>query len=250
MDSGSGFLDGRVRSGTATTRDRWWFLHAALPALLFAVLFTAFSLGGDRAVAHALHDPSAGWWLDPGRPISKWLYRGERGVIMAVVLASLGVLVAGTWRASARRWRRPVSFLLLCLAATSGLVSLGKHATNVDCPRALIDYGGRFAQVGLLDDRPDAWPRARCFPAGHSGAAFSLVSLYFLLGAVQPRWRWAGLAAGLGLGLAFASTQWARGMHFPSHDLCSAAIAWAVALGAYTALYRRRLWNVHAPAAD
>ena len=41
----------------------------------------------------------------------------------------------------------------------------------------------------------------------------------------------------------WGATQWARGMHFPSHDLVSAAIAWAVAVCAYTAAYRRRLRN-------
>ena len=251
MDSGSGFVYGQAQSGAATARERWWLLHAAVPALLFATLFAVMHLGGgDRAVARAFHDPSAGWWLDPDLPVSQWLYRSERALIMAAVLVGLGVLAAGFWHAGARRWRRPVSYLLLCFAATGGLVSLGKHTTNVDCPRALVDYGGRLAHVGLLEDRPDALPRARCFPAGHSGAALSLVSLYFLLGALQPRWRWAGLAVGLGLGLTFASTQWARGMHFPSHDLFSAAIAWAVALAAYTALYRRRLWDGNAPAAD
>ena len=94
--------------------------------------------------------------------------------------------------------------------------------------------------------RSDAWPRAQCFPAGHSSGGYAWVALYFVL---AGRRRWAGLAIGLGLGLAFGATQWARGMHFPSHDVVSAAVAWAVALGAYAGLYGKQAGNADAPAA-
>ena len=219
----------------------WWLRHAMAPALAFACLFALMRLAGDAAVAGLLYEPSSGWLLDPRWPLSRVLYQSQRVVIGTGVLAGLALLVAGFWHGGARRWRRSVSYVLLCLAVTTGLASLGKHVTNVDCPRALAEYGGRLPSIGLLEDRPDAWPRAECFPAGHSSAAFSLVSLFFVLSAVRPRWRWRGLSAGLVLGLAFAATQWARGMHVPSHDAASAALAWVVALGAYTALYRRRL---------
>jgi membrane-associated PAP2 superfamily phosphatase len=223
--------------------DRWWIAHAGIPLLLvLPILFWVLHVGGgDRALADALYDVAAQRWrLDPHEPASRLLYGAERALMIGAVLAGLGMLAAGLWYRGARRWRRPVSYLLLCFAAT-------KHATNVDCPRALADYGGRYPAIGLLEDRPDDWARAQCFPAGHSSAGFAWVALYFAWG---PRRRWAGLAAGLALGLAFAATQWARGMHFPSHDLVSAAVAWAVALGAYAGPYRRQLGDSDAPAAD
>jgi membrane-associated PAP2 superfamily phosphatase len=248
MDSGS-FRPAALAAATNTRN--WWLLHAGLPALAFMALFVALQRGGDAAMAHALYDASAGWPLDPQLPGSKLLYGGERVVVGAAVVVALGLMLAGFWHDGARQWQRSTGFVLVCLAVTLGLVAVGKHATNVDCPRALADYGGRYPFTGLFDDRPDAWPRSECFPAGHSSAGFAFVSLYFVLGAIRPRLRWAGLAAGLGFGVACAATQWARGMHFPSHDACSAAIAWAVALATYTALYRRRLRDArHAPAAD
>jgi membrane-associated PAP2 superfamily phosphatase len=228
---------------------RWWIAHAGLPLLLFVAAFGLLHVGGgDRALAGVLYDAAAGRWrLDLREPLSQALYDFERGLVMAAVLAGLAVLMAGFWHRGARRWRRPVAYLLLCFAATTGLVSLGKHATNVDCPRALLDYGGRYPATGLLEDRPDAWPRAQCFPAGHSSAGFAWVALYFTL---ARGWRPAGLGAGIALGLAFAATQWARGMHFPSHDVVSAALAWTIALGAYVAWYRRPPGEADAPAAD
>ena len=50
--------------------------------------------------------------------------------------------------------------------------------------------------------------------------------------------RWM-LAAAIAVGLAFSIGQEARGAHFLSHDLTSAAIVWFVQLGLYS-WYRRR----------
>ena len=219
----------RAMNGTQT----FWLTHALIPVLLCAGLAAAIQLGGwDWALADALFDPAARrWLLDPA--LGKALHGGERGLIGAVTLTTLAALA---WRT----WRRPASYLLVCLVFSGAVASFGKHVTAVDCPKDLPAYGAR----------PDA-RGGGCFPAGHSSTAFALVALYFLLRERRPRWRWAGLATGLALGLGFAATQWARGMHVPSHDLASATIAWAIALGAYTAVYRRRLWDSsHAPAAD
>ncbi len=210
----------------------WWLTHALMPVLLCVGLAAVFHFGNwDRAVAGAFYDSAGQTWLLDGPP-GRALHGAQRLFIAAVVVTALALLTL-------RRWRRPASYLLVCLALTTSLVSLGKHATRVECARDLAEYGGSHRRGG------------QCFPAGHSSAALSLVALYFLLGERRAAMRWVGLVVAVGLGLAFAATQWARGMHVPSHDLASAAIAWAVALGAYTALYRRRLWDPrHAPAAD
>jgi membrane-associated PAP2 superfamily phosphatase len=225
---------------------RWWLAHAAIPLLLLAAVFGLLHLaGGDNALEGSLYDAATGRWRLEAP--SQVLYGAERALVMCAVAAFLGVLVAGFWHRPARNWRRPVAYLLLCFAATTSLVSLGKHTTNVDCPRALLEYGGRYPSIGLLEDRPDGWPRAQCFPGGHSSAGFAWVALYF---ALAGGWRFVGLGAGVALGLAFAATQWARGMHIPSHDIASAAVAWMVALSVYAALYRKPPPTADAPAAD
>lgn len=220
-----------------------------VPALLALAAVLQWS-GADSAVAAALYDPTThAWLLEPRLPLSRLVYQAERALAIAAVLAGLAVLAAGRVHAGARRWRRPVAFLLACFAATTVLASAGKHVTNVDCPRALADYGGSRPAVGLFEDRPDDLPRAMCFPAGHASAAYAFVSLYFPPGAVPARRRRLGLAAALAAGLAFGATQWARGMHFPSHDAVTLAIAWAVAL-AVAAAFRARRPAAAADAAD
>lgn len=59
------------------------------------------------------------------------------------------------------------------------------------------------------------------------------MALYFFLLATRPRWRWVGLAVGVSLGVLFGATQQLRGAHFLSHDLWTAVICWACALGGY-----------------
>lgn len=239
-----------VEPGAAPLRAAARLAVAAWPAA--ALLFLAMLLqwtGADHAVASVLQEGAGGrWLLGSWTPLSKLLYQGERTLIYAVVLGLLGVIAASFRLPAFRQWRRPATFVLACFVVTTGLASFGKHVSNVDCPHALSDYGGSRPYVSLLGRRPADLPRAQCFPGGHSSAAFSFVSLYFLPGAL-PRRRRLGLAAALGLGFAFAFTQWARGMHFPSHDVTSLAIAWAVAAAASALFDRDRGPAGHAPAA-
>lgn len=233
-------MDAIARDELDTTTRAGGLAPVLLPPLFLLAIAVVLQWSGvDEAVARGFYDPVSGRWaLDPHQPLSRLLYHGERYLVFAAVLAILGVVVAGIGEPDERSLRRPLLYVLACLLATVGLVSLGKHTTNVDCPRALAEFGGSRPHVGLFEDRPDSLPRALCFPAGHSSSAFSFVSLFFLPVAMSARWRRRGLAVALGAGLAFAATQWARGMHFPSHDVVSAAVAWAVALATNAALYR------------
>jgi hypothetical protein len=56
---------------------------------------------------------------------------------------------------------------------------------------------------------------------------------YFLFRGSSPRRARLALAGGAGVGLLFAFGQEARGAHFISHDLASAALVWAIQLRLY-----------------
>ena len=61
---------------------------------------------------------------------------------------------------------------------------------------------------------------------------------YFVWRDRSPRLaRW-GLSIGVGVGILFSIGQEARGAHFVSHDLVSAAIVWGVQLALYCWLLR------------
>ena len=90
----------------------------------------------------------------------------------------------------------------------------------------------------LFDDRPDALPRGPAFPGSHASTGFSLMAFYFLLFDTRPRLARALLAAAIALGAVFSLGQQARGAHFLSHDLTSAALAWFLLLGLWWLMLR------------
>ena len=139
---------------------------------------------------------------------------------------------------SLRPGRRGAGFIVLAMMSSTLIVGGLKSVTNVDCPWDLAGFGGHNPYVALFADRPDALSRARCFPGAHSSSGFALVCFYFVYVDRSPRLaRWL-LAGAIAVGVAFSIGQEARGAHFLSHDLTSAAIVWFVQLGMYVWLRR------------
>lgn len=204
----------------------WWMPLAAFLALAAWLL----GLRGDLWLADHVYALQGGRW-----PLqSSWLAEAVLHVAGRKVSTAAwsGVVLAwlATWgRAPWRAWRRPLAYLALSIPASTGLVSLLKASSDLDCPWDLARYGGARAYHGLLDAY--VGPSAHCFPAGHASAGYAWLALFFFFAATRPAWRWRGLAAGAGLGLVFGIDQQLRGAHFLSHDLFTAMICWAVALG-------------------
>jgi membrane-associated PAP2 superfamily phosphatase len=96
--------------------------------------------------------------------------------------------------------------------------------------------------VHLFAERPNGLPRARCFPGGHSSSGFALFGLYFLCLKRSRRQALAALALAITIGGLFALGQEARGAHFLSHDIWSAAIVWFACLGVFSLGYRGQVW--------
>jgi len=228
----------------------------AVPVLLLVVL---------ASVLMGVHADQ--WWTD-----RVYAWEGHRWALKSNFIAEdvihllgrmlssvawVGVLLA--WIVARSRpglvyWRRPLAYLLVSTLLGTLLVVWIKSWSNVDCPWDITRYGGTREYVGLLSVRPPGMPRAACFPAGHASAGYSWMALYFFFLLTRPRWRWFGLAVGVSLGLLFGISQQLRGAHFVTHDLWTAAICWASALGVYMLFdakaRMRRLAGVAAEAGD
>lgn len=197
-------------------------------------------LHGDLVLGGLFYDAAAGSWIGRGRFWAETLVHD--GGAVAVRVIGLAALLAWTlgWRvARLAPHRRTLGYFVLALALSNGVAGVLKRITNVDCPWDLEPFGGAFPYVPLLADRPDSLRHAACFPGAHSASGFALLALYFVWRDCAPRKAWLGLAIGLGTGGVFAFAQQARGAHFLSHDLTSAALAWTVSLVLY-ALYQSR----------
>jgi membrane-associated PAP2 superfamily phosphatase len=230
------------------TDRRFWLQHAVWPLLLFllvAALAATTSL--DESVERAwAFNAQLGRFIGTGP--GEWWARELIHRTGGDVMRGLGLLLLLSWVATLgmetlRPWRRPASFMVLSIALGTGTVSLLKETTNVDCPQALAEFGGHHPYVHLLAPRPPALPQARCFPGGHSSSGFALFALYFLYLARSRRLARASLTLALVVGGVFAFGQEARGSHFLSHDIWSAAIVWFACLSTYTLIYRGKVWD-------
>lgn len=210
----------------------WW------PALAFLLAFALMEFGQfDRAVARTLfYDAQSGWigagagdwWArDVIHQAGRWLPRG------VAALAGFGWLASFRVRALAA-WRRELLYVFCGMALVIGLVGLTKELTNVDCPWDVTDFGGKNPYVPLFGDRPDGLKHAACFPAAHSSSGFALLAIYFALRGRLPGVARVAFFAAIGVGLIFAFGQEARGAHFLSHDVTSAAIAWLLLVWLYS----------------
>jgi membrane-associated PAP2 superfamily phosphatase len=199
-------------------------LHVWLPAAIFALAFFALIAWDlDRRVADAFfYDAGAHAWIGAG---SWWavtaIHAGGGWLVRAIGLGALLVLLLGARNVSLRPWREIARYVVLALALCPAIVAGLKLATDVNCPRDLPDYGGAATA---------AMP-GHCFPGSHASTGFSLMALYFALRDRRPQLARGLLAAGIAAGIVFSLGQQARGAHFLSHDLASAAIAWYVLLG-------------------
>ena len=226
----------------------FWLHHAVWPALLFALFVTvATATGLDESLARAwAFDLTSGQFIGAGG--GEWWAKDLIHSVGGLVIRTIGGVLLLLWGLSfrfrtLRRWRRPAGFVLLCAVLGAGAVGVLKETTNVACPWALAEFGGLEPYVRLFADRPDALPKAQCFPGGHSSSGFALFPLYFLwLGRNRRRARVA-LAAAVLVGGVFAFGQEARGAHFLSHDVWSAALLWFACVGVYAFGYKGELWE-------
>jgi membrane-associated PAP2 superfamily phosphatase len=235
--------------------DGFWISHGLLPALGFTfalAVFTALDL--DRRLAHAwFFDARAGGWVGMG-PGDWWAHRmlhdGGRWVVRGIAAVALACWLLSFTGGLFRPWRRAAAYVFVAMAVAVLLVGLLKAVSNVDCPWDLAGFGGERPYLPLLADRPDYLPRGRCFPGAHAASGFALLSLYFVARDFAPlaaRWM---LAAAVAVGATFSIGQQARGAHFLTHDLTSAAIVWFVQLALYRWMLDPRAERLNRSARD
>lgn len=214
------------RSGSTGMRTHLW-----APLIVFAIAFWALEYWVlDPVIARAWYfDEATARWLGSG-PGAWWardiLHTGGRWLVRGIAATALLLLALSFFVDRLRPWRKHAAFVALAMIVSTTLIGLLKTVTNVDCPWDLSGFGGHSPYVALFADRPDSLPRAQCFPGAHASSGFALVSFYFVFRDQRPRLaRWC-LGTALFVGVAFSIGQEARGAHFLSHDLVSAALVW------------------------
>jgi membrane-associated PAP2 superfamily phosphatase len=162
------------------------------------------------------------WAIPHEHPWGLWLaYDGPKATLIVFAVVTLGLALKRTvFGGDARRlW-----FNFACLAAVSLLCTQLRAVSHMATPLDLKLYGGAWDHLLLFQAKPAGYP-SHAFPAGHASGGFALICLYWSLPSARRNW---GLVLGLGLGLWMGLYQVARGEHFLSHTLATAALAWLV----------------------
>jgi len=221
--------------------------HAVLPGTVFlAGAWAGAFTGMDTWLARRwAFDAVTGRFIGTG-PGAWWAEQLIHGLGGAGIRIA-GLLLLLCWIFVRRNhawlcWQRPLDYAVSAVAICVILTGLLKATSNVDCPRVLEPFGGVRPYVHFFADRPDGLPRAHCFPGGHSASGFALFALYFMLRDRWQRLAQSVLVLAVATGTLFAIGQEARGAHFLSHDLWSAAIAWFTCLTLYSQAFHGQLW--------
>ncbi|MDW5377830.1 phosphatase PAP2 family protein [Halomonas sp. HP20-15] len=210
-------------------KDRPWLALGASWASFIALSIPYRHYAVDFTVADYLFNSEGNdWTLQHAWVTETLLHEGGRSFSELLAFLAIGGLITSFIRPSLRRWRRPLSYLVIAIAASTISIATLKQLISMDCPWDLARYGGELPFIGLFEMRPGNLPDSACFPAGHASAGYAWLALYFLFKATHPRWRWLGLAIGLAMGVAFGFAQQLRGAHFLSHDLWTLLICWTI----------------------
>ena len=206
----------------------------------FAV-FSEYS-GLDIAIARCFYDAQTqSWPLKSAFITGGILHTGGQDFVIVTMAAIFVVLVLSFFVKRLRRCRKGAAYLLVGTLISPAIIAVIKASTHIYMPSSLEIFGGDKPHVRLFDSAPPGLPVGHAFPGAHSSSGFAFFSLYFLLAFYKPKYRYHGLAFGLGLGVLFSITQELRGEHFLSHDLVSLVICWYCAWAVFHLMLHREL---------
>jgi membrane-associated PAP2 superfamily phosphatase len=212
---------------------RFWISHAWIPAAAFAAaLFVIAAFDLDRRIADGVFfDAVTGTWIGANRWWAVDLIHSGGALLVRIVgLAALSAWAASFFSTRLRNLRSAAGYVVLGLIVVTSTVGGLKQVTGVDCPRDIAAFGGNRPYAPLLAGGPDGQAQGHCYPGAHASSGFALMAFYFALRDRRPRLAGKLLAGAITIGVVFSIGQQARGAHFLSHDLTSAAIAWFLLL--------------------
>jgi len=222
---------------------RFWLNHVVYPFLVFCMLLLLFSITNldvtisDLFFNHTLHKWYYGesWWSVT--LIHIW---GKELIAAIFILSLLGLGLSFSFK-RLEDLRCIFVYIILTILLATGVVTLLKQYSNIDCPWDLSLFSGTRPYYDIFSDKPDNLAVGKCFPGGHSSGGFSLLFLYFLFLDYKKSYAYIGLFIGLTMGAIFGFGQLVRGAHFVSHDMTSAMICWLIALLLYKSFLHSRM---------
>ncbi len=131
---------------------------------------------------------------------------------------------------------REISYLLIILIAVPSTIALLKSVTYVSCPNHLTLFSGDLPYLNIWQNML-AKTDAKCFPAAHASAGFSLYGLVFIPTLYKYRYRIFEIVTVLGWTMGIYKMMF--GDHFFSHTLVSMLLSLTIACGLASVFFKR-----------
>jgi membrane-associated PAP2 superfamily phosphatase len=123
---------------------------------------------------------------------------------------------------------RQIAYLLITIIIVPTVIATLKSFTHVSCPNNLSLFNGDLSYLNLWQNILAKTP-AKCFPAAHASAGFSLYGLAFLPTLQKHRYKVFVIVTVLGWTMGLYKMSF--GDHFFSHTLVSMLLAWTITCG-------------------
>lgn len=131
---------------------------------------------------------------------------------------------------------REISYLLIVIIVVPTTVATLKSVTHVSCPNHLILFGSDLPYLNLWQNIMAQTP-AKCFPAAHASAGFSLYGLAFLPALHQYRYKIFEYVTAVGWTMGLYKMLF--GDHFFSHTLISMLLSLTIACALATVFFKK-----------
>ena len=135
---------------------------------------------------------------------------------------------------------REIGYLLIIIAIVPASIATLKGFTHVSCPNDLVIFNGDLPYLNLWQNIVAATP-ARCFPAAHASAGFSLYGLAFL--PTLKKYRYQIFTTVTVLGWTMGLYKMLFGDHFFSHTLVSMMLSLTIACALASLFFKHSITN-------
>ncbi|MFT0773611.1 PAP2 family lipid A phosphatase [Psychrobacter aquimaris] len=135
---------------------------------------------------------------------------------------------------------REIGYLLIIIAIVPATIATLKGVTHVSCPNDLVIFNGGLPYLNLWQNIVAATP-ARCFPAAHASAGFSLYGLAFL--PTLRKYCYQIVISVTVLGWTMGLYKMLFGDHFFSHTLVSMLLSLTIACALAALFFKQSIKN-------
>lgn len=184
------------------------------------------------------------WLLEKGAQPYRFIFYDFPKLLL--ILFGIYLISVLTWRYWQRRYStnvnaqpyfvkpivalssREIGYLLITIIIVPTVIATLKSVTHVSCPNHLSLFNGDLPYLNLWQNIL-AKTDAKCFPAAHASAGFSLYGLAFLPAVRKYRYHIFAIVTILGWMMGIYKMMF--GDHFFSHTLVSMLLTWTITCG-------------------